>query len=225
MKYIQNLVAAFGFLFFFNCEMKPVDDFYGFSADEANVLVAGLLSNQSLRDNRDGTVTDTLTNLDWDKCSFGQGYRAEQNDCLGAVGSGSALNPSDLNRAGARLLGFCDSKTHACNSLGFPQVLQGFSPIAITGISEVFGACASKGGNWRAPSPIELKRLTVPGRAATLVFFPSTQEADYWTSWSNADDIPGETAVAVSFDRESYGVERNSVKTDRNYVRCVRNRQ
>ncbi len=91
MKYIQNLVAAFGFLFFFNCEMKPVDDFYGFSADEANVLVAGLLSNQSLRDNRDGTVTDTVTNLDWDKCSFGQGYRAEQNDCLGAVGSGSVL--------------------------------------------------------------------------------------------------------------------------------------
>jgi hypothetical protein len=204
--------------------MKPVDDFYGFSADEANVLIAGLLANQSLVDNRNGTISDTVTGLDWDKCTVGQVYRAEQNDCLGAAGTGTALNPSDLIGAGASAKAFCDSRTHACNSLDFPQLLQGISTIAIAGTSELFGACAEKGGNWRVPNPLELKRLTVPGRAATLVFFPSTQEDEYWTSWSNSNDLPGETAISVSFDRESYGVERNTVKTQRNYVRCVRNR-
>ncbi|TGL44735.1 surface adhesin Lsa25 [Leptospira perdikensis] len=224
MKKIQYCFSLLVLSFFMNCEMKPVEDIYGLSPEETNQLVAGILANQGLRDNGNGTVTDTVSNLIWQKCTHGQVYRAGFNDCLGAP-QGSIFNPYDSARAGAVQVAYCDSKTHACNSIAFPQVLQGFSSIAIAGVSELYGACQNNhflGATWRVPTVIEYQRLVVPGRAATLQFFPSTQEDDYWTAWSNNEDLPGETAHAISFDRQSYGVQKFIVKTQRNFVRCVR---
>jgi len=224
MKKIHYCFALLAISLFINCEMKPVDDVFGLSPEETNQLFAGLLANQSLRDNGNGTVTDAISNLVWQKCSHGQVYRSGFNDCLGAP-QGSIYNPYDSSRAGAIQVAFCDSKTHACNSINFPQVIQGFSSISIQGTSELYAACQNNhflGQTWRVPTPIEYQRLVIPGRAATLQFFPSTQEEDYWTAWSNQDDLPGETAFAISFDRQSYGVQRSVVKTQRNYVRCVR---
>jgi len=224
MKKIQYCFALLVLSFFMNCEMKPVDDIYGLSPEETSQLIAGILANQGLRDNGNGTVTDPVANLVWQKCTHGQVYRPGNNDCLGAP-QGSILNPNDVARAGAAQVAYCDSKTHACNSIAFPQVLQGFSSISVAGSSELYGACQNSnylGASWRVPTVAEYQRLVVPGRAATLQYFPSTQEEDYWTAWSNNEDIPGETAHAISFDRQSYGVQRNIVKTQRNYVRCVR---
>lgn len=224
MKKLHYCFALLTLSLFINCEMKPVEDVFGLSPEETNQLLAGLIANQSLRDNGNGTITDTITNLIWQKCTHGQVYRSGFNDCLGAP-QGSIFNPNDVNRAGALPVAFCDSRTHACNSIGFPQVIQGFSSIGILGTSELYAACENSnflGAKWRVPNPLEFQRLVVPGRAATLQFFPSTQEEDYWTAWSNQDDLPGETAFAISFDRQSYGVQRSVVKTQRNYVRCVR---
>ncbi|TGL64987.1 surface adhesin Lsa25 [Leptospira jelokensis] len=224
MKILHSCFALLALSFFINCEMKPVEDVYGLSPEETNQLIAGLIANQSLRDNGNGTISDPVANLVWQKCTHGQVYRAGFNDCLGAP-QGSLFNPNDVNRAGAIQVAFCDSQTHACNSISYPQVIQGTSSISIAGSSELFAACQNSnylGATWRVPTPLEYQRLVIPGRAATLQYFPSTQEEDYWTAWSNQDDLPGETAFAISFDRQSYGVERSVVKTQRNYVRCVR---
>ncbi|TGL24561.1 DUF1566 domain-containing protein [Leptospira yanagawae] len=224
MKILHSCFALLALSFFINCEMKPVENVYGLSPEETNQLIAGLIANQSLRDNGNGTISDPVANLVWQKCTHGQVFRAGFNDCLGAP-QGSLFNPNDVNRAGAIQVAFCDSKTHACNSISYPQVIQGTSSISIAGSSELFAACQNSnflGTTWRVPTPLEYQRLVIPGRAATLQYFPSTQEEDYWTAWSNQDDLPGETAFAISFDRQSYGVERSVVKTQRNYVRCVR---
>ncbi|BDA80069.1 hypothetical protein LPTSP3_g29990 [Leptospira kobayashii] len=208
--------------FFVNCEAKPEKDFYGVSEEETNLLIAGFLANQSLVDTRTGTIRDPAAGLEWQKCSVGQVYRQTQNDCQGAA-AGTVLNPQDPYRYGARQLAFCDSKTHACNRVTVPQVLLAASEITISGISEAYQACAALGTTWRVPTPIELKRLTETGRISVLNYFPSTLEAEYWSSWSNEQDIPGETARSISFDRSTFGDEKNTVKTDRNYVRCVKN--
>ncbi|MDF3821217.1 DUF1566 domain-containing protein [Leptospira sp. 96542] len=221
MKYITNCLTLVLFVFTLNCEMKPVDDFYGLSPEETGQLFAGLITNQSLVDNRQGTVIDPLARLEWSKCTHGQVYRQEFNDCLGAS-AGTIFNPNDPARAGAKQVAYCDSQTHACNSLSSPMVLQNFSVYVVNGFSELYAACESKGAGWRVPTPIEMQRLVIPGRAATLAFFPSTQEDDYWTAWSNFEDLPGETAFAISFDRQSYGTERKIIKTQRNFVRCVK---
>ncbi|WP_411824764.1 surface adhesin Lsa25 [Leptospira sp. 'Mane'] len=208
--------------FILNCEAKPEKDFYGISEEETNLLVAGFLANQSLTDTRTGTIRDPAAGLEWQKCSVGQVYRQAQNDCQGAA-AGTVLNPQDPYRYGARQLAYCDSKTHACNRVTVPQVLLAVSEIAISGSSEAYLACSALGTSWRVPTPIELKRLTETGRISVLNYFPQTQEAEYWSSWSNEQDIPGETAISISFDRQSFGQQKNTVKTDRNYVRCVKN--
>lgn len=208
--------------FFINCEAKPVEDTFGFSPEDQNVIVAGVLTNSILRSNPDGTVLDPAFGLTWQKCSVGQVFRSTQNDCQGAT-AGSVLNPLDPNRYGARELAFCNSKTHACNQVTpLPQVLIPVSQIAISGVSEAYQACADLGSTWRVPTLAELKRLTEVGRTALLSNFPQTPEGDYWSSWSNEQDLPGETAYAISFDRQSFGVEKKIPKTERNYVRCVR---
>lgn len=206
-----------------DCEAKPVEDTLGFSPEDTNVLLAGVLTNSALRPNSDGTVLDPAFGLIWQKCSVGQVYRPTQNDCQGAT-AGSVLNPLDPNRYGARELPFCDTKTHACNQVTpLPQVLIPSSQIVIAGVSEAFQACAILGTGWRVPGLPELKRMSEVGRFALLSNFPQTPEGDYWSSWSNEQDLPGETAYAVSFDRQSFGVEKRIPKTERNYVRCVRN--
>ncbi|WP_105167682.1 Lcl C-terminal domain-containing protein [Pseudoalteromonas sp. T1lg23B] len=48
---------------------------------------ASNLAGQYL-DNEDGTVTDVINGLIWQKCSIGQTYQAQSNDCLG--------NPTNL---------------------------------------------------------------------------------------------------------------------------------
>lgn len=203
-----------------NCEAKPVEEKFGFTADEYNTVLLGVLSNAGMTDNG-STVLDPAARLEWQKCSFGQVYRAAQNDCQGAI-SGSVLNPQDPFRYGARLVAFCDSRTHACNKVAPPQTLVAVSEIAIVGSSELFNACNVLGGGYRVPNPYELQRLTVTGRNAVLARFPSTVEGEYWSSWSEVTDLPGETAVAISFDRQSFGEEKKVVKTERNFARCVR---
>lgn len=209
-------------LFLFNCEAKPVEEKFGFTADEFNVALLGVVSNVNMVDNGDGTVNDVNLRLQWQKCSFGQVFRVAQNDCQGAS-AGSVLNPQDPYRYGARTVAYCDSRTHACNRVAPPQILIPVSEIAISGSSEAYNACNSLGNGYRVPSPYELQRLTVTGRNAVLARFPNTVEGDYWSVLSEVTDFPGETAITISFDRQSFGVEKKTIKTDRNYLRCVRN--
>ncbi len=213
------LISVIGFLL--NCEAKPDKETFGFTNDDFSVALLGVLSNANMVDNSDGTITDTNFRLMWQKCSFGQVYRRTQNDCQGAV-TGSVLNPQDPYRYGAKTVAFCDSRTHACNRVAPPQTLIASSEIAIVGTSEAFNACNALGNGYRVPNPAELQRLTATGRNGVLARFPSTVEGDYWSNLSEVTDFPGETAITISFDRQTFGDEKKTVKTDRNYLRCVR---
>ncbi len=218
------LLLAFGAIFW-NCEAKPEKETFGFTNDDYNVALLGVISNVNMIDNTNGTITDTNLRLIWQKCSFGQVYRSATNDCQGAV-TGSVLNPQDPYRYGAKTVAFCDSRTHACNRIAAPQTLIAISEIAIVGSSEAYNACNSlvidSSGGYRVPNPYELQRLTATGRNAVLARFPNTVEGEYWSNLSEVTDFPGETAISISFDRQSFGEERKTVKTTRNYLRCVK---
>lgn len=220
---LRLTLLPFLIIFLVSCEAKPVKDEYGLSPDDKGPILAGLLTNSLLRRNTDGTTTDPVTGLIWQTCAVGQTFRAASNDCQGSL-RGSTLNPLDSVRFGAKELAFCDTKTHACNQFTpIPQVLVASSQIGIAGTSEAFQACSSLGSTWRVASPFELKRLTEVGRNSVLANFPQTPEGDFWSSWSNEQDLLGETALAVSFDRQSFGQDKRVIKTERNFVRCVRN--
>lgn len=220
-KLITVILSLLALTFFMNCEAKTPVDKFGLTPDEYSVALLGVISNIGMVDNGAGSVLDTTIRLEWRKCSVGQVFRAASNDCQGRT-QGSALTPLDQFRYGAGQFAYCTSRTHACNRVGIPQVLVGASEVGIAGTSELFSAC-NLGDNWRVATSLELLRLTATGRNAVLARFPSTVEGTYWSGWSEETDLPGETAKAVSFDRESFGEEKKLIKTDRNYARCVRN--
>lgn len=221
-KYYKLILLLALAAFLGNCEAKPEKETFGFTNDDYNVALLGVVSNVNMIDNLDGTITDLNVRLIWQKCSYGQVYRSANNDCQGAI-SGSVLNPQDPYRYGARTVAFCDSRTHACNRVAPPQTLIATSEIGIVGTSEAYKACDSLGNGFRVPNPYELQRLTVTGRNAVLARFPNTVEGEYWSNLSEVTDLPGETAITISFDRQTFGEEKKTVKTDRNYLRCVKN--
>ncbi|MCZ8342672.1 MAG: DUF1566 domain-containing protein [Leptospira sp.] len=239
MKNITILLLFSLSIFFVNCQEEPVREIFpGLSDDDAAILLQGLLLNQTYTDNRDGTVTDTSLNLVWRKCTQGQVYRPGPNDCEG-IERPSTVNPfftpaegGDRILWGAQQFSYCSSATNACNRLVVPQILQGSSEISISGTSEAFQSCNSlnsAGANpntaWRVPNPVELQRLTLQGRNAMILGpFPNTVEDYYWSSWSNPEDLLGQSATAVIFERKRFGESELRTKTDRYYVRCVRNR-
>ncbi|MCZ8239722.1 MAG: DUF1566 domain-containing protein [Leptospiraceae bacterium] len=234
MKKITLLIFS---ILILNCQEQPVKTIFpGLSDEELNVLLSGLLLNQGYNDNRDGTITDNSFNLVWQKCTQGQVYRSGSNDCEG-IQRPSVTNPfftqgADTINWGARQLAYCSNATNACNQLSIPQTLQGDSSIIVTGISEAFQSCNSlnppnsnSATAWRVPNPLELERLTLGGRNALIaVHFPNTIEDYYWSSWSNPEDLIGQTATAVIFERKRFGEKELRIKTDRYYVRCVRNK-
>lgn len=235
----NKLVLIFSLVFFLsNCQEKPVRTLYpGLSDEDTSLLLTGLVLNQGYTDNRDGTVTDNSLNLVWQKCSQGQGYRSVNNDCEGNIKPATTTNPFipqvvDTNNFGAIPLSFCSNATNACNQLLVPQVLQGGSSILVTGESEAYKSCNSlnqSGANpataWRVPNPLELQRLTLGGRNALIaVHFPNTVEDYYWSSWSNPEDLLGQSATAIIMERKRFGETELRTKTDRYFVRCVRSR-
>ncbi len=230
------LIFSLGF-FLANCQEEPVKNLFpGLSDEDSSLLLTGLVLNQGYTDNRDGTITDNAANLIWRKCTQGQVYRGANNDCEG-IQRPSTVNPfftqgADTNNWGALQLAYCSNATNACNQLTVPQILQGESAILVSGISEAFQSCnalnaigANPATAWRVPNPLELQRLTLGGRNALIgVHFPNTIEDYYWSSWSNPEDLLGQTGSTVIFERKRFGETELRTKTDRYYVRCVRNR-
>lgn len=226
---IQSIILLIAAVLFFTigCQADKEKDFYGFGEEETSTLLAGLILNQGFVDSRDGNILDQQASLVWKKCSAGQVYRSAENDCRG-VQSGSPFTPYDGLTWGAVKLTHCSNNTWACNTSYYPHSLTGNSGFVVPGISEAFNHCnALNNGNgfpgWRVPSPYELTRLSLGGRSALLQVFPDTQEDLYWSGWSHAEDLDGANAEAVDFDRQSFGEKKVRFKTEKYYVRCVRN--
>jgi|GEM_PF-1287950 len=238
MKSYTKLILIFLISFGWNCQEEPVKNLFpGLSNEDATLLITGTLLNQGYTDNRDGTVTDNASGLVWQKCSQGQVYKRDSNDCQGFQRGATQSNPflnlgSDALLWGAQIFSYCSNATNACNSLTIPQTLQGESSILVSGVSEAFQTCqalnpqgAAVATSWRVPNPIELQKLSIGGRNALIaVHFPNTVEDYYWSSWSHAEDLLGQSATAVIFERKRFGETELRTKTDRYYMRCVRNR-
>lgn len=224
--FYKTILLAVIIFFTQNCEAEKEKDFFGYGEEELSLVLTGLVLNQGFVDLRDGTVLDNQSNIIYEKCTAGQNYNANANDCRGGQ-SPSLFTPDDVVRWGAEKLGFCDTNTWACNQRFFPYALTGTSPIAVPGKSAAYNFCESKNQSngfpgWRVATPPELLRLTLGGRLALLELFPDTQQDWYWSSWGNAEDLEGTTGIAVSFEQESFGEEKDFAKTTKYYVRCVR---
>ncbi|WCL49024.1 Lcl domain-containing protein [Leptospira sp. GIMC2001] len=230
LKKLYTILLCVSVLIVVGCKAEPETDTFGLGDEEFSTVLTGLLLNTGFTDLQDGTVLDKPANLIWQKCSAGQVYRSAENDCRGKQ-SPSLFTAVDATKWGAAQLAYCNSNTYACNALSAPPELipnGSINPgIQVNGTSEAYEYCKSLNNasgfpGYRVPNPYELQRLTFGGRTAMLALFPDTQEALYWSSWSRLDDLTGETAVAVDFDRSGLGEEKAIVKVDRNYVRCVR---
>lgn len=209
------------------CQAEKEKDFFGYGEEEVSLMLAGLIINRNYVDLNDGTVLDSHSGLIWQKCSEGQSYRSGENDCRGTQAPAS-LQINDSVRWGAIPLAYCSNNTWSCNSLAYPHALVGNSQYIVPGTSEVYNRCNARNNSngfpgWRAPTVVELNNLTVGGRNALLQIFPDTIEGLYWTAWGQPEDLEGTRAIAVNFDRMGFGEQKVRSKTERLYVRCVRN--
>ncbi|MCZ8236887.1 MAG: DUF1566 domain-containing protein [Leptospiraceae bacterium] len=225
LKTIILLIVSAG-IFGIGCEAPKEKDTLGLSDEELGLVLTGFLLNTNLVDLRDGTVLDKGLNLIWRKCSQGQVYRGNENDCRGAV-SGTLFTPNDQVLWGAKKFAYCNTNTWSCNTRTVPLTLVANAGFITTGFSEALNTCAALNDangfpGWRVPTPFELQRLTLGGRTALLANFPDTVESLYWSSWSVQDDTTGEIAITVNFDRESFGEEKTVQKIEKTYVRCIR---
>ena len=210
-----------------NCEDKPEKNFYGIPNDDKDQFIAGLLLSNNARTTTNGTVIDSRTGLEWKKCTQGQIYRANVNDCQGNKNSAAPTVSPEIGRYGAETYSYCDLEGNQCNSLSLPQMLRKEEMIRNKATSALFDACDTDrtGGfnNWRVPTYPELKALSELGKTALLINFPNTPDDFFWTSWGNEQDSTGKTAKAINFTIDRVGEETNLNKTARYYVRCVRN--
>lgn len=163
-------------------------------------------------DNGDGTVTDHLTHLMWEKKS-------------GIVGAAGSRNPSDVNNI--------YSLSAACYELPCPgqgntddgTAFTDFLP-RLNGALCPLSPCSPVGGHfdWRLPTLSELETIVDvtspecdPSRACIAPVFGPTQPGAHWTTTSVADQA--QAAFALTF-RGGFRTIQN--RTGSMYVRAVR---
>lgn len=163
-------------------------------------------------DNGDGTVTDNLTHLMWEKKT-------------GIVGAAGSRNPSDVNNI--------HSLSAACYELPCPGQGRADDGTAFTDfLAQLNGTrcrlspCRPLGGHtdWRVPTLRELETIvdmTSPAcsgsRACIAPVFGPTQPDAYWSTTAVAD--PPQAAFALTF---SSGYPTAQYRSFSLYVRAVR---
>ncbi|MBK8398818.1 MAG: DUF1566 domain-containing protein [Leptospiraceae bacterium] len=228
MKYILRFTILILILAnLINCEDKPDKNLYGIPEESKNKILQGILLSYGVIDNRNGTITDTKSGLEWKKCVQGQVFRASNNDCQGGSATATPTTPGDQARYGAIYLSYCNLQGNDCNASSLPMALRASSlPV----VSEAFDSCQTENilatngyTNWRVPSYPELASIAALGKVVLINWFPNTPDDFFWSSWSNEKDFSGSTARAISFSFDKIGEEQNINKTTKLFVRCVRN--
>jgi len=176
------------------------------------------VSNAEVGDKLDGTVYVSSSAKTYTKCTIGQEYQSEQNDCKGTG--------DESNKWGAVKLQFCSANDNSC---GDGAVLNG------NGVSQVWNACATLtkyGGSWSLPATnMDLYSIldcgtsgTGGGNMACSVstisptindkLFPQTPDDIFWINAYSAQ------VDTVNFDTGEYFMETD--QTNKHYVRCLR---
>lgn len=223
MRLYKTLIILI-ILFLWNCEAKPKKYYLGIPEAEAKTMLLGLTLQNGMNDSNSGTVIDKYTGLEWKKCTQGQSYRNDTNDCQG-TSNGTLNNPTDPYLYGSVAMNYCSLRSNSCNSLGFPMML--VSSPTDNASSEIYTSCDLDTFNgktdWRVPNPWELEKITHGGKLVNSKIFPNMVNDYYWTSYNNETDSTGATAIAVSFADDTFGQRKNISKDTKLYLRCVRN--
>lgn len=173
--------------------------------DSAAIAAALINSDSGLTSNFNGTVTDILGNV-WMKCSYGQTYESETDQCTG-TGGGTTYD--------AQSLAFCDVE-NLCTDTNTLYANDG----------DAYDACENLSfadrTDWRLPDYTELVALVnSQTRTSFLIFFPQTPDDKNF--WSRNEPSGGDSdAYSVNFADATIGsVETENKVTTANYVRCV----
>jgi hypothetical protein len=195
--------------------------------NNSSIFYTVLVIVPDMKDNGDGTVSVYSSGLTWLKCTVGQKWNSDKNDCTGFTFN---------DEHGASLLTFCNTGDNSCNGNVDKGILNG------DGFSQIYNACSSiDSGNrsdWRVPTKDELKSIVfcsegpsefplfplpdyntcVSGSKSPAIdetFFPNTVSYLYWTAESDSAD----DAWAILFDNGfTWTQSKNSSLA---YVRCV----
>lgn len=225
MKHWKKFSVLFLIVLLHFCEAKPEKTFYGIPEEESKTILTGVILNSYLEDTGRGTIRDKSLGIEWKKCTQGQVYRAAQNDCQGAT-TGSLITPNDNYLYSATPFNFCNLATNDCNTLTIPQVLRE-TDISAGILSEAFLSCNTDRtdgkSDWRVATTARLVKLASGGKTALLQYFPNTVSQYYWSSNAYELDPSGLTGRAIYFGEDDFGKEAYFPKSDKYYVRCVRN--
>lgn len=180
--------------------------------DTVPMVTAYYVLDNLYDDKQNGTVKDKNNDIMWMKCSVGQEWDPDQNNCTG-TGTYSTF--------GALSMTWCDD----LNSIGCFDEDTGFAKEG-----DAFDACDQMHfagyDDWRLPSRVELGMLVggYVDRETFLYTYPQTPDNQYY--WSREHNVEVETlkeAWAMSFAESTFGLEESFSKSNSvNYVRCVR---
>lgn len=225
MKRLQTLLLILlTSIIFLNCEAEPERTFYGIPEEEYSLILLGTVLNTRLQDTGRGTIIDSILSIEWKKCSQGQVFRSNENDCQGRI-AGSTFTPTDHYNYGAGTYSFCSVATNDCNALSIPQTLVA-TPIN-NAYSEAYLSCSQDSTDsktdWRVPTIVELVKMAEGGKVALSQKFPNTISNYYWSADGNEMDTTGQTGKAVYFGEDNFGEYKALSKELKYSLRCVRN--
>lgn len=204
-----------------NCQYQNPKDKGGIPSEELNLVLGSLLAFSSYHSTHKGTIVDSNSSLEWKMCTQGQTYDSSGDNCMGGGGT------ANTGSFGATPLQYCNQNLDWCNQIS-PPTLTNPTSLGYGGVSQAYNSCNSDSTagytDWRVAGYDELNALVAGGSFDALsVVFPNIAQDYYWTSWSDAKDTSGQTAVAINFSRTDYGTKYSFAKQSTHYVRCVRN--
>jgi hypothetical protein len=225
MKNLYKIIPIL--LLLINCEAKPKDAIFQYTAESQATILKGLLLSSNFVDRNNGTITHTTTGLTWKKCSQGQTYEATTNSCNGGALNTKPYYYVDLEKVNATTFAYCSIPGNNCNDMSLDPKVQKTTTtfLNFSVISPLYNSCNDdtfSSGGWRVPTRLELEGLAQAGRALLVGVFPQTVESYYWTSTADIEYLAGENSFAVNFNRDGYGESRTQPKVNAYYVRCVK---
>lgn len=179
-------------------------------AGNKSIYTSGSAATKDVYDNFNGTVSSYSRNRTYTKCSMGQVWNSQENDCNGTGSAGDGYGYTSHQ--------YCNTANDSCNPTGPSWDLDG------RGTSGVWTVCdqlvlAGK-TDWRVMNSGELFEFYQSIEQPNLSMFPRIISAFYFSSSANSGFMQNSFASAVHLQN---GTQSNlKTKTDSSPMICVR---